>query len=153
MSAPCSMIPLFQNSKTSTCFHLIYDEKNERCNILVFDYNRAIADTTRIVREEAGRGRKHPVYKFYNASNEYICEVRYGNAAANALQRGLWTHTKNAIGYFDSITNGWITYAHNHVLVQLFSHSLVSSEEGHRVALQNVIADIERLKSIPELQS
>ena len=23
----------------------------------------------------------------------YICEVRYGGATANALQRGFWTHT------------------------------------------------------------
>lgn len=129
---------------------LIYDEKGQRCNILVFDSERAITETVRIVYEVSGRGRRHPVYRFYNSSNEYICEVRYGGASANALQRGLWTHTKNGINYFDSITGGWITYSHNRVLVQLISHALVSSEQGHRTALQTVIEDIERLNSISE---
>ena len=100
---------------------LIYDEKNHRCNILVFDGTKAKSSTALIQKESAGSGRKHPVYKFYDASNNYICEVRYGNATANALQRGLWTHTKNALSFFDSITDGWIDYAHNHTLVQLFS--------------------------------
>jgi frataxin-like iron-binding protein CyaY len=79
-------------------------------------------------------------------SDGYICEVRYGDAAANALQRGLWTHTKNALNHFDSLTNGWIDYSHNHVLVQLFSHALVSSEAGHSIALDQVRQDIQRLK-------
>ena len=67
--------------------------------------------------------------------DHYICEVRYGDAAANALQRGLWTHTKNGLKYFDSITGGWIDYSHNLILVSLFSHALVSSEAGHTLAL------------------
>jgi len=62
--------------------------------------------------------------------------VRYGNAAANALQRGLWTNTRNATAYFDSVTNGWVDYSHNLVLVKLFSHALVSSASGHEVALE-----------------
>lgn len=130
---------------------MIYDEKNQQCNIMVFDYERAIASTERIVLEEAGRGRKHPVYKFYNADGGYICEVRYGDATANALQRGLWTHTKNTAVYFDSITNGWVSYSHNLTLVQLFSHALVSSDTGHSVALQNVTDDIARLQNLPEV--
>jgi hypothetical protein len=72
--------------------------------------------------------------------------VRYGDAAANALQRGLWTHTKNGLKYFDSITGGWIDYSHNKVLVALFSHALVSSEAGHASALEKVKEDIEFLK-------
>ncbi|MCY3691181.1 MAG: hypothetical protein OXI54_00075 [Chloroflexota bacterium] len=142
--------PAFSEFTDINVLPLIYDEKNQRCNILVFDSERAIADTVRIVYEISGRGRRHPVYRFYNESNEYICEVRYGGASANALQRGLWTHTKNGINYFDSITGGWITYAHNHVLVRLFSHALVSSDQGHSAALQTVIEDIERLNNIPE---
>lgn len=100
----------------------------------------------RITREDAGRGRKHPVYRFYDAEEDYICEVRYGGAAANALQRGLWTHTRKGIKFFDSITNGWIDYAHNHVLVDLFSHALVSSATGHTTALEKITEDIDRLK-------
>ena len=125
---------------------LIYDEKAQRCNILVFDYALARDATVRISREETGRRRKHPVYRFYDAKDDYICEVRYGDAAANALQRGLWTHTKNALKFFDSITSGWIDYSHNHVLVKLFSHALVSSKAGHATALNKIKEDIDLLK-------
>lgn len=125
---------------------LIYDEKRQRCNILVFDWKRAVSETAYIIREESGRGRKHPVYRFYDSSGNYIYEVRYGNATANALQRGLWTHTKNALKYFDSITNGWIIYSHNLSLVKLFSHALVSSETGHVSAFEEIKEDIANMK-------
>ena len=125
---------------------LIYDEKAQRGNILVFDSTRARSATVRIARESAGRGRKHPVYKFYDAEDDYVCEVRYGDAAANALQRGLWTHTKNGLKYFDSLTGGWIDYSHNKVLVALFSPALVSSEAGHSSALEKIKEDIALLK-------
>lgn len=138
--------PAFAEFRNINVLPLIYDEKNQRCNILVFDYNRAVLETASIRREEGSRGRKHPVYRFYDSAGEYICEVRYGDAAANALQRGLWTHTKNGLKYFDSITNGWIDYSHNLVLVKLFSHALVSSEAGHAKALEEIKQDIVRLK-------
>lgn len=138
--------PAFSAFTTINVLPLIYDEKAQRCNILVFDSSRARAATARIALEAAGRGRKHPVYRFYDADGDYICEVRYGDAAANALQRGLWTHTKNGLKYFDSITGGWIDYSHNKVLVALFSHALVSSEAGHASALDKVKEDIELLK-------
>ncbi|MCL4784440.1 MAG: hypothetical protein KJZ70_15505 [Bryobacterales bacterium] len=125
---------------------LIYDEKRQRCNILVFDYSAARTQTAKIVRRSEGRGRKHPVFVFLDSRDEYICEVRYGDATANALQRGLWTHTKKAIKHFDSITGGWIDYSHNLVLVKLFSHALVSSSAGHKLALEKVKEDIKALK-------
>lgn len=125
---------------------LIYDEKNKRCNILVFDYARARSSTVKIIREEPGRRRKHPVYRFYDADSRYICEVRYGGTDANALQRGLWTNTRNGIEYFESITNGWICYSHNHTLVKLFSHALVASDTGHTAALPKISEDIAQLK-------
>ncbi len=125
---------------------LIYDERSQRCNILVFDYRLACESIERITREQTGAGRKHPVYKFYGDKGDYICEVRYGNAEANALQRGLWTHTKRGEGYFDSVTGGWIDYSHNLTLISLFSHALVSSKAGHDVALKEIIADISELK-------
>lgn len=131
---------------------LIYDEKKQRCNVLVFDYDLACQNTVRIVKALEGKGRKHPVFRFYDADAGYICEVRYGNAAANALQRGLWTHTRNALKYFNSITSGWVNYAHNPVLVQLFSHALVSSSAGHASALEIVKADIQRLKAAAGLK-
>lgn len=138
--------PAFSAFNNINVLPLIYDEKAQRCNILVFDYIRAREATVRIARESVGKGRKHPVYRFFDADDAYICEVRYGDAAANALQRGLWTHTKNGRKYFDSITDGWIDYSHNMVLVALFSHALVSSETGHSFALEKIKEDIALLK-------
>lgn len=126
---------------------LIYDEKNKKCNILVFDTDLAKKKTAYIKKETAGKGRKHPVYRFFDKEDKYICEVRYGGASANALQRGLWTHTKNALPFFTSVTNGWVSYSHNHVLVKLFSHALVSSQSGHEAALEEIKEDILRIKS------
>ena len=125
---------------------LIYDEKNQRCNILVFDWERAVSQTACIIREEGSRGRKHPVYRFFDSDGGYICEVRYGGTTANALQRGLWTHTKNALKYFDSITNGWVDYSHNLILVKLFSHALISSQAGHNSAFSKIEENIATLK-------
>lgn len=138
--------PAFSAFSNIHVLPLIYDEKSQQCNILVFDYTRARDATVRIARESVGRGRKHPVYKFYDADREYVCEVRYGDATANALQRGLWTHTKNGLKYFDSLTDGWIDYSHNKVLIALFSHALVSSEAGHSSALEKINEDIALLK-------
>jgi hypothetical protein len=141
----------FTDFRNVNVLPLIYDEASQRCNILVFDYARAVRETYRIVREEGARGRKHPVYRFYDSVGDYICEVRYGDATANALQRGLWTHTRNGLKFFDSITNGWINYSHNPLLVKLFSHALISSEHGHVSALEKVKEDIEQMKRISGL--
>lgn len=127
---------------------LIYDEKKKCCNILIFDTDRARNETAFIIKKTSGHGRKHPVYLFLDKKNNYICEVRYGNATANALQRGLWTNTKNAKIFFDSITNGWIDYSDNAVLVELFSHALVCSKAGHELALNEIKKDIATLKQI-----
>ena len=131
---------------------LIYDEKSKRCNIMIFNYRRAADETLQIVKEGQGPQRRHPVFKFYGRDGQYICEVRYGDAAANALQRGLWTHTKRAAPFFDSITNGWIDYSHNLVLVELFSHALVASAAGHAEALDRIKQDIARLQRRTEVQ-
>jgi hypothetical protein len=125
---------------------LIYDEKNKKCNIMVFDFQEAKKATSRIVLENSGKGRIHPAYRFFDKDNHYICEVRYGNASANALQRGLWTNTKNAVLYFNSATNGWIDYSDNTLLVKLFSYALVSTEKGHQDALAGLARDIDKQK-------
>ncbi len=139
---------------------LIYNEQDKQCNIMIFDHEKARNNTTRILyvgpNEKFdkdtktiidGKGRKHPIFMFLDEQNRYICEVRYGGASANALQRGLWTHTKNAMRYFDSITNGWIDYSHNHALVKLFSLALNSTEQGHNEANIVLQKDIDRLKT------
>jgi hypothetical protein len=125
---------------------LIYSEVNKKCNIMVFDYERAFAGVKLIELADSGNGRKHPVYRFTGKNGSYIFEVRYGGASANALQRGLWTHTKNALPYFDSVTEGWIDYSHNLVLVELFSHALVTNEAGHSAALIELKNSIESIK-------
>lgn len=125
---------------------LIYDEKKQRCNILVFDADQARHATAYIQKAIEGSGRKHPAYRFFDEQHNYICEVRYGNAAANALQRGLWTNTKNATPFFTSVTHGWVDYSHNLVLVKLFSHALIASAKGHEAALENIKLDIANLK-------
>jgi hypothetical protein len=137
----------FSAFRNTNVLPLIYNEKKQQCNILVFDYAKALTATVKIKREESGKGRKHPVYKFYDSLGHYVCEVRYGGADSNALQRGLWTHTKQGLKYFDSLTNGWIDYSHNHVLVKLFSYALVSSEVGHQEASTKLLADIAKLKT------
>jgi len=138
--------PVFADFSTLNVLPLIYDEKKQRCNILVFDHERAMHAIARAVYEEEGRGRKHPVYRFYDTEGDYVCEVRYGGGTANALQRGLWTHTKNGLKYFDSITDGWITYSHNKILVKLFSHALIATSTGHEAALEDLKKDIETQK-------
>ena len=125
---------------------LIYDEKNKRCNIMVFSFTKAVKECTEISFHEEGSGRKHPVFRFYGKSGAFIMEVRYGGATANALQRGLWTHTKNALPFFDSVTNGWIDYSHNMTLVDLFSKALVATEDGHREAVSVLELNIEKIK-------
>ena len=138
--------PVFSQFETINILALIYDEKKMKCNILVFNSGRAQTAVTRIDFIVKGRGRKHPIYRFFDTDGGYVCEVRYGGRTANALQRGFWTNTKSGFKYFDSITNGWIDYSHNLILVKLFSHALVSSSDGHSSALEKIKEDITLLK-------
>lgn len=138
---------------------LIYREEKKECNIMVFDFEKMKKQTAKILYidkgfrydEESqsvvtGKGRSHPIYMFLDERGEYICEVRYGNAAANALQRGFWTHTKKAASYFESLTNGWLSYEHNLTLVQLFRLALNCTERGHKSANVILQTDIDNLK-------
>ena len=127
----------------------IYDEVGKRCKIVVFDIDKALAETAKITYLASGNGRKHPIYKFTDKSGQYIMEVRYGGKAANALQRGVWTNTKNATSYFIEITNGWIDYSHNTSLVKLFALALNSSKQGHDEANRHLQEDINELRDRP----
>ena len=141
---------------------LIYREKKKECNIMVFDFEKMKNETTRIVRVDKGeeydsttkqvvkaKGRTHPIYMFLNADGKYICEVRYGGASANALQRGFWTQTIHALDYFNSLTNGWISYEHNLTLVKVFRLALNSTERGHESANVILQTDIDNLLNTP----
>jgi hypothetical protein len=149
--------PAFADFNNINVMPLIYNEKKKQCNIMVFDHDKARKETARIFYvgpeqsfsgKKSGKSRMHPIFMFLDKDNNYICEVRYGGASANALQRGLWTQTKNALPYFDSLTNGWIDYSHNHTLVKLFSLALNSTEESHKEANIILQKDIDRLKKL-----
>lgn len=139
---------------------LIYRETEMQCNIMVFDFEAMVRNTKRILYVPENkkydsrtqqlidsRGRSHPIFMFIDGDGKYICEVRYGNATANALQRGFWTHTIHAAPYFNSLTNGWISYAHNHTLVQLFKLALNASKKGHKIASEILQNDIDNFFS------
>jgi hypothetical protein len=143
--------PVFKDFSGLNVLPLIYDEKKKRCNVLVFDHERAKNGVAKIVFESEGKGRKHPVYRFYDSEGDYVCEVRYGSGTANALQRGLWTNTKNGKKYFESITGGWVTYEHNPILVTMLSHALLSTADGHEKTLSLLKADIEQQKQNSQL--
>lgn len=126
---------------------LIYRESAMECNIMVFDFDAVVQNTRRILYVPAKkkydfdskglidyRRRKFPIYVFIDEYGKYICEVRYGDAEANALQRGFWTHTVNASSYFNSLTDGWISYEHNDTLVQLLRLALNACKKGHEDA-------------------
>ena len=149
----------FQSLDSVNVMPLIYREKKRECNIMVFDFDKMKRRTEKILLVEKGykydeelkqivpaKGRKHPIYMFIDKEGKYICEVRYGDAEANALQRGFWTHTQNAFNYFDSLTNGWISYEHNLTLVQLFRLALNSTENGHKSANIILQTDIDNFK-------
>ena len=151
----------FSEFKNVNIMPLIYKEKIRKCNIMIFNYEKAMKETKKIFLVEKskrfdfekgtlskGKGRSHPIYLFINKENQYICEVRYGGATANALQRGFWTHTNRALPYFDSLTSGWIDYSHNENLVKLFSLALNSSEKGHKLANKILQKDIDELREL-----
>lgn len=138
---------------------LIYRECSNECNILVFRFHHMKKDLDQILfidknqRYNNGviveaRGRKHPLYLFLNKKGEYICEVRYGGKTANALQRGMWTNTKFALNYFDSLTNGWISFKHNYQLVELIKLALNTTESAHMGVNDILRIEIEKLKRI-----
>ena len=119
--------PAFSDFRRINILPLIYDEKAQRCNILVFDYHRAETETSRISRETGNRGRKHPVYRFYNA--------------ANALQRGLWTHTKNC-GQRKSVSSFHKFRAENPSMQTMPAHRKLSKRTRLSPRIQAVYAKI-----------
>ena len=107
---------------------LIYDEDNHKCNIMIYDFDTVKNCVSKIEKELPNGRRVHPVYKFFNDKEEYLFEVRYGGTNANALQRGVWTHTKKAETQFISITNGWINYTTRIELLNILSKLMITSE-------------------------
>lgn len=149
----------FRDIDKINVFPLIYREKEKSCNILVFDFSKMKDNLSQIVFVDSGKkydygkqevvpeeGRKHPLYIFLDKKGKYMCEVRYGGKTANALQRGMWTNTKHAIEYFDSLTNGWVSYTHNESLVKLIRLALNTTKATHNVVNETLSTEIEKIK-------
>ena len=129
--------PCFFDFSKVNVLPLIYDETNKTFKIILFNLKKAYNSVNKIKYfppRKYGKGRKtFPIYKFFTTEEQCIFEVRYGGAGANALQRGMWTHTKNASPFFNEILNG--TYEINKPLIKLISKIFVSPEEKHKKIL------------------
>ncbi len=154
-------LDVIKNSTNINVMPLIYNENDNKCNIMIFDYEKALKEINKIVFVDTneiyncdtksidnGR-RKHPVIQFFNEDNKYIFEIRYGGKTANALQRGLWTNTQRASDYFISIT-GWINYKHNKTLVEVFSLALLAEEKIHKTIKEELQTHINTLRDNKE---
>lgn len=117
---------------------LIYNEKTLSFKITVFDLQKAYSSVKKIEffppRKYGETKQTFPIYKFFGDKDQYIFEVRYGDAKANALQRGMWTHTENAGPFFDEFLSG--TYKLNEPLITLISKILVSKKPKHEEVLK-----------------
>ncbi|OGY22960.1 MAG: hypothetical protein A2172_03445 [Candidatus Woykebacteria bacterium RBG_13_40_15] len=129
--------PCFVNFGAVNVLPLIYNEKQLNFKIVVFDLSRAYQSVRQIKfypPRKLGLKQTFPIYKFYNEKGQYIFEVRYGGVSANALQRGLWTHTENAKPYFRELLSG--SYKINESLINLISKILVSPKDKHEEILK-----------------
>jgi len=124
----------FAEIRNLNILSIIYDEIDKRYNIMVYDYQKAAKNVCAIRKITKGNRRKHPVFIFLDKNDEYIFEVRYGNASANALQRGVWTQTKRAKKYFSSVTNGWLSTFDNPYFMDTFSKFILADVTSHAEA-------------------
>ncbi|HEY4524199.1 MAG TPA: hypothetical protein VJL36_00350 [Candidatus Paceibacterota bacterium] len=117
---------------------LIYNEKEMKFKVIVFDLQKAYSSVRKIKflpPRKIGRKKTFPIYKFFDSKGNYIFEVRYGDARANALQRGMWTHTENAEPFFKELLVGG--YRINEPLITLIAKILVSRKNTHEKILQH----------------
>lgn len=105
---------------------LIYNEDNNTCNIMVFNNDLIKKKICKIKKILPGGKRKYPIYVFLDNNDNYLFEVRYGGKDANALQRGVWTHTKKAENCFLSISNGWVSYKTRQNLLDVLSLLMIA---------------------------
>jgi len=106
--------------------------------VLIFDLPKAYSSVRKIKflsPRKIGEKKTFPIYKFFDDRNNYIFEVRYGDAKANALQRGMWTHTENAEPFFKELLAGG--YKINEPLITLIAKILVSRKDTHEKILQH----------------
>ncbi len=107
----------------------IYNEKKYMCNIMIYNFDLIKSKINKIEKILPHGVRKYPIYKFMDDKDNYLFEVRYGGKDANALQRGIWTHTKHANSYFTSISNGEINYKIRDNLINLLSYLMIATND------------------------
>jgi hypothetical protein len=116
---------------------LIYDEKEQKFKIILFNLDKAYK-SVRIIKflnpRKIGKKMTFPIYKFYEDNDQYIFEVRYGGAGANALQRGMWTHTEHASPFFRELLSD--SYQINEPLLSLMTKILVAPKIKHELLLK-----------------
>jgi hypothetical protein len=96
----------FKDFSAVNVLPLIYNEKEMKFKVIVFDLGKAYSSVRKIKffpPRKFGKKKTFPIYKFFDNKNNYIFEVRYGDAKANALQRGMWTHTEKAKPFFKEL--------------------------------------------------
>ena len=129
--------PCFADFSGVNVLPLIYTEKSMSFKVIVFELQQAyeaVRHIKFIEPRKLGKKMTFPIYKFYDGKGEYIFEVRYGDVKANALQRGMWTHTENAQSHFKELLRG--SYELNEPLINLISKILVSRKEKHEEILK-----------------
>ena len=127
----------FKDFSAVNVLPLIYNEKEMKFKVIVFDLQKAYSSVKKIKflpPRKIGKKKTFPIYKFFDNKNNYIFEVRYGGAKANALQRGMWTHTENAEQFFNELLAGG--YKINEPLIRLIAKILVSRKDTHEKILK-----------------
>jgi hypothetical protein len=127
----------FKDFSSVNILPLIYNEKEMKFKVIVFDLQKAYSSVRKIKflpPRKIGRKKTFPIYKFFDGKGNYVFEVRYGDAKANALQRGMWTHTENAAPFFKELLAGG--YKINEPLITLIAKILVSRKDTHEKILQ-----------------
>jgi len=127
----------FKDFSAVNVLPLIYNEKEMKFKVIVFDLQKAYSSVKKIKffpPRKLGKKKTFPIYKFFNSKGEYVFEIRYGGAKANALQRGMWTHTENAEPFFKELLVGG--YKINEPLITLIAKILVSRKDTHEKILQ-----------------
>jgi len=131
----------FKDFSAVNVLPLIYNEKEMKFKVIVFDLQKAYSSVKKIKffpPRKIGKKKTFPIYKLFGNKNDYIFEVRYGGAKANALQRGMWTHTENAEPFFKELLAGG--YKINEPLITLIAKILVSRKDTHEKILKYFFA-------------
>ena len=127
----------FKDFSAVNVLPLIYNEKEMKFKVIVFDLQKAYSSVKKIKffpPRKIGKKKTFPIYKFFDNKNNYIFEVRYGDAKANALQRGMWTHTEKVEPFFKELLVG--DYKINEPLIRLIAKMLVSRKDTHEKILK-----------------